>query len=88
MSDKSKTRLDHPPKAMLRAHERAADTQRELLLRRLFRLSERSKNQPGYRTAFRQLRKRYDIAGPKAKIEIIKVASFMIWVLERTLTGN
>ena len=48
-------------------------------------MSEKSKTQPGYRTAFRLLRRRYDIAGPKAKIEIIKVASFMIWVLERTL---
>jgi hypothetical protein len=88
MPEKSKTRVNHPTKAKVRGRERAADTQRELLLRRLFRLSERSKNQPGYRTAFRLLRKRYDIAGPKAKIEIIKVASFMIWVLERTLTGN
>ena len=81
MPEKSQTRRNSPTTAKRRAHARAADTQRELLLGRLFKLSEKSKT----RTAFRLLRRRYDIAGPKAKIEIIKVASFMIWVLERTL---
>jgi hypothetical protein len=83
--EKPQTRRSSPTTAKRRAGARAADTQRELLLGRLLKLSERSKTQPGYRTAFRLLRRRYDIAGPKAKIEIIKVASFMIWVLERTL---
>jgi hypothetical protein len=87
MPPKSKSRVNHRTRAGRRA-QRAADAQRQQLLLRLIRLNDRSKNQPGYRAAFRLLKNRYDLAGSKAKVEIIKVASFMIWVLERTIGGN
>lgn len=86
MSEKGKTGSDTQARAKRRAGEMAADSQREVLLSRLSKLSESSKRQPGYRTAFRLLRNRYEAAGPKAKLELLKIAAFMIWVLERTLT--
>jgi hypothetical protein len=86
VSEKAKTGSNKQAKAKRRAGERAADFQREQLLGRLSKLSENSKRQPNYRTAFRLLRNRYEVAGPKAKLELLKVAAFMIWVLERTLT--
>jgi hypothetical protein len=46
-------------------------------------LSERARTNQGYRTALRLLKKRYDLASPEAKAELIKAASFMIWILER-----
>jgi hypothetical protein len=86
VSEKAKTGSNKQAKAKRRAYERAADSRREELLGRLSRLNENGKRQPGYRTAFRLLRNRYEVAGPKAKLELVKVAAFMIWVLERTLT--
>jgi hypothetical protein len=86
MAGKAKTPLSEPAKPKRRAVGRVAEFQREQLLGRLSKLSENSKRQPAYRTAFRLLRNRYDVAGPKAKLELLKVAAFMIWVLERTLT--
>ena len=66
-----------------RAPTHIPDTQRELLLSRLVGLSERAKGNQGYRTALSLLEKRYDLASPIAKAEIVKAASFMIWILER-----
>jgi hypothetical protein len=85
---KSKTRFPQRTSARHRPRARVSDTQREQLLLRLFRLNERTKTRQGYRTAIRLLKQRYDLASPKAKAEILKAASFMIWILERTLTGN
>ena len=62
------------------------DTQRELLLARLVKLNEKAKSNQGYKTALRLLEKRYDLASPNAKAEIIKAASFVIWILERLAT--
>jgi hypothetical protein len=85
---KPKEPPERPNGPRRRRRGRTAETHREQLLVRLFRLNERTKTQPGYRTALKLLKKRYDIASPKAKAEVLKAASFMIWILERTITGN